>query len=665
MWIFDSCARRDVELWTKDDRVRLHRTPSEPWFYLHLPDPHQHWEMIEALETHCRVDECTFTTIYGPCEGYRIHAGRAVAEQIERQTSFAARLYNVDIRRDQFVLARRGMTACSRADESRFCVRFDVPLSSLAIRVHDHPFRDHAITAVTVSGERTDRIAGDERAILVDLFSLIEAYDPDVVLFPHADRWTPHIARQAAAYGLTVPLSRTGRFRNLSEKSYWSYGRTEYRSGALIPDGRILIDTRHSFVYREGGLPGVFLASRLTGLPPNLTSRFTPGTLISSYEVYEAIRRDIAVPFRKRDTEALRTFQALKSRDRGGMIFQPKPGIAESVYQIDFTSMYPSIIVNRNLSPETLEFPERRGFLPEVIEPLLRLRLHTKQFKKYHPPCVGMDATLKWMLVTCFGYTGYRNAKFGRIEVHEHITGTSRELLLRAKEIAEAMGFEVLHGIVDCLWLRGDRICELSDTIECTTGIHTKTEWYSWIVFLPLADGEGAYNRYFGRLSDGSVKMRGIMARRGDTPPYVQSMQREMLEILARAERVRDLAPFKPEIEDVFHAYAGRLADADPAELAIRRRIGRSAYSKNCLEGAALAALRQHGVNPEPGMTIGYVVRDERRKIVDPDWDPKGYDPGYYSRLITRAKDEIMFACEQGGRAAALHATPGISRKLL
>ena len=48
------------------------------------------------------------------------------------------------------------------------------------------------------------------------------------------------------------------------------------------------------------------------------------------------------------------------------------------------------------------------------------------------------------MLVTCFGYTGYRNAKFGQIQVHERITETSRELLMQIKEMAEEMGFEVL-----------------------------------------------------------------------------------------------------------------------------------------------------------------------------------------------------------------------------
>jgi len=39
------------------------------------------------------------------------------------------------------------------------------------------------------------------------------------------------------------------------------------------------------------------MASRLSSLSPNLTSRFTPGTLISSYEVFEALRRGVVVPF--------------------------------------------------------------------------------------------------------------------------------------------------------------------------------------------------------------------------------------------------------------------------------------------------------------------------------------------------------------------------------
>jgi len=62
-------------------------------------------------------------------------------------------------------------------------------------------------------------------------------------------------------------------------------------------------------------------------------------------------------------------------------------------------------------------------------------------------------AAHKWLLVTCFGYLGYKNARFGRIEAHESVTAYGREALLRAKEVAEEMGYEVLHMYVDGLWV--------------------------------------------------------------------------------------------------------------------------------------------------------------------------------------------------------------------
>jgi len=124
------------------------------------------------------------------------------------------------------------------------------------------------------------------------------------------------------------------------------------------------------------------MASRLSGLSPNLTSRFTPCTLISSYEVFEALRRGVAVPFRKRDAEAVRNISDLKASDKGGMMFQPEPGVYEKVHEIDFTSLYPSIIVKYNLSPETIERPELKGFLSTVLSSLLSLRIETKRLKR-------------------------------------------------------------------------------------------------------------------------------------------------------------------------------------------------------------------------------------------------------------------------------------------
>jgi DNA polymerase I len=49
----------------------------------------------------------------------------------------------------------------------------------------------------------------------------------------------------------------------MASKSYWSYGKVNHKNGAMIPEGRVLIDTAKSFVYTEGGLKGVLMASRL------------------------------------------------------------------------------------------------------------------------------------------------------------------------------------------------------------------------------------------------------------------------------------------------------------------------------------------------------------------------------------------------------------------
>ena len=52
------------------------------------------------------------------------------------------------------------------------------------------------------------------------------------------------IVAKARHYGLDPPFSRNGMFRSIEATSYLSYGKTEYREGSLIPDGRLLIDTR-------------------------------------------------------------------------------------------------------------------------------------------------------------------------------------------------------------------------------------------------------------------------------------------------------------------------------------------------------------------------------------------------------------------------------------
>jgi DNA polymerase I len=649
MWIFDSYYKGSVELWGRENGLTRTSASYPPSFYMRLKDPPAHREMIEALESLYRAEECSFRTIFGTFPGYRIFAGRKVAEKIEIQTRYSAELYNVDVRQDQRYMAEHDIFPCGDRDESRFSPDFKVPLTQMALEVAGDPSRPGDFSRVQVLNGRKRKLEGSERTVISDLLELIKSCNPDLILLPHADTWVPLLVRKARRYGLDHTISRSGWFKPMASKSYWSYGKVNHKEGALIPEGRVLIDTAKSFVYQESGLKGVLMASRLSGLSPNLVSRFTPGTLISSYEVFEALRRGVAVPFRKRDAEIVRNISELRCCDKGGMMFQPEPGVYEKVHQIDFTSLYPSIIVKYNLSPETLEHPEIEGFLSTVLASLLNLRIETKRLKKTDQAFAGIDSVLKWMLVTCFGYTGYRNAKFGQIQVHERITAASRELLMQIKELAEKMDFIVLHGIVDCLWVIGEPILKYKEAVEQETGILTEVDTYDWIAFLPMCDGSGSYNRYFGRLDTGKMKIRGVAARKGDTPEYVQRMQRDLFEVLAGARSRKELQMVEPDAEEVRAKYMRELVDADidVRELAIHRRVGRLSYSRRCAEASAVKAHEKQGLNLAPGMEIGYVVKDAGRWEVETVEYASEFDAEYYSKLLEKAWEEVAFVFGQ------------------
>jgi DNA polymerase I len=228
--------------------------------------------------------------------------------------------------------------------------------------------------------------------------------------------------------------------------------------------------------------------------------------------------------------------------------------------------------------------------------------------------------------------------------VHEGITGRSRDILIRTKDIAEEMGFTVLHGIVDCLWVQGSPVDLLKSRVEQETGLLSEVEHFDWIVFEPLNDGFGAYNRYFGRLADGSIKVRGIAARRHDTTEYVRSMQGRLLEVMAGARNIREIHDLKSELRNIFRDAVRALPDADPKTLAISRRISKLSYSHRCLEGAAVEAYERNGVELAPGMKIHYVVTDAKRYRVDPVWQAGAVDVAFYRNLVEKAWVEIAFA---------------------
>lgn len=59
---------------------------------------------------------------------------------------------------------------------------------------------------------------------------------------PLPDTWVPFIIKKARRYGLEPTFSHSGFFKSMASKSYWSYGKVNHKDGAMIPEGRILIE---------------------------------------------------------------------------------------------------------------------------------------------------------------------------------------------------------------------------------------------------------------------------------------------------------------------------------------------------------------------------------------------------------------------------------------
>src|SRR2546426_264179 len=223
-----------------------------------------------------------------------------------------------------------------------------------------------------------------------------------------------------------------------------------------------------------------------------------------------------------------------------------------------------------------------------------------------------------------FGYQGYKNARFGRIECHEAINAFARNILVRTMEIAESHGYEVVHGIVDSVWLRpkpnADPIEKVREHIAGSIGLPIELEGrYKWIVFLPCkTTGVGALNRYYGLFQDDEFKLRGIELRKHDTPEFINICQEAMLGELSLASTAAEFRERIPKAVDILRWTAKCVLDrAIPVHQFILTKSVSRALPEYVVLTATAAALKQmekRGFAVEPGESVRYVLLDARAR---------------------------------------------------
>lgn len=518
------------------------------------------------------------------------------------------------------------------------------------------------------------------RPLLTDLSAILNQYDPDLILTRWGDTWLlPRLFELSKEWNIPLPFNRDRgqQVTTLAERSYFSYGQIIYRGPQVHLFGRWHIDSNNALLYQDFELEGIYETARVTRLPVQTSARVSPGTGISSMQIVTALQNGILIPWRKQQGERFKTALELIRRDQGGMVYQPIVGVHENVAELDFVSMYPGLMVKFNISPETagelkgdpenlIPFPNAPGLVPMTLAPLLEKRLalkaRIKTLSKWDIRLKSDQARAiahKWLLVTCFGYLGYKNARFGRIEAHEAVTAYGREALLRAKESAEDLGCTVLQLYVDGLWIKREGwqspqdFQPILDAIMENTHLPIALEGvYRWVAFLPSRQDARVPvpNRYFGVFQDGTIKVRGIESRRRDTPPWIAAVQMELLGILAQAESVQDLYKILPDALAFLHgAWRTFQNGCVPFEdLLLSQRLSREmgAFQAHSPVARAVLQLIAAGKTIKPGQMAHYLFT--RGKPGVHAWDAgvlpsrEAIDHEGYLKLFVRAASAIL-----------------------
>lgn len=514
------------------------------------------------------------------------------------------------------------------------------------------------IGKMTVS-QGTDRVIidlGDEKDKLLRLVRTVKEFDPDIIVTKGGDSYLfAYLVRRAVINGVLDKLV-LGRedaplvAKNVRGKTLFSYGRTYYRAPMRRLYGRVHVDEKNTFILAECGLDGLFEIARTCRVSLHTAARSSIGSSMSSIQFYQAIKDDVLIPRNKSIPEAFKSTLELLVGDRGGFVYEPEVGVHDDVGEVDFAAMYPTVMVNNNISAETvlckccpdskLRIPElgynicekKVGIVPKALKPVIAKRLLYKKLKsetkdeRLREIYDNRQTALKWILVTCFGYLGYRNARFGTVDGHIGVCAFGREAFLKASRISEEKGFRIIHGIVDSLWLKkkgatNEEHQELCKEICEETKIPLSFEGrYNWIVFLPskMHPNVGVLNRYYGAMEGGKIKVRGLEVRRRDTPPFVCDAQTRMLEVLAEAKNSKQFLEKIPDALKVLREYREKLLAGEVSiwDLMITKHLSKDPKRYKHMVSQVIAAkqLMKEGAEVAAGKNVKFLFTSAENK---------------------------------------------------
>ncbi len=277
----------------------------------------------------------------------------------------------------------------------------------------------------------------------------VSKMNPDFVLsFEGNSIHWPYLVKRANKTKTPLKVGRDGGppHQSLDETAYFDYWSKPDRRETLIK--QLEEQTETILKIGQEAIDYVIQISALSGLPPDQVIAAAVGFRVDNYLMMETHKLGQLIPSRME--QPIIPY-------KGAIVLEPKVGLHDNVASLDFSSMYPSLMIKYNISPDTLvtgkekedvfEVPEVKhrfrknpsGFYRVVLTKLIEARKATKAELKRtapsdsrYPLLKAREKAVKVMTNAVYGYAGWAGARWYSKEVAESAAALGRETINRA-----------------------------------------------------------------------------------------------------------------------------------------------------------------------------------------------------------------------------------------
>ena len=353
------------------------------------------------------------------------------------------------------------------------------------------------------------------------------------------------------------------------------------------------------------------------------------------------------------------------SRDgaiEGGYVHSIRPGIYRWVVVLDFKSMYPSIIIAKNLCFTTLSpdgttvapsgarflSPDvRRGIIPGILSELMadRARFRTearnaasRELREYYD---GLQNAVKILMNSFYGVLASSFYRFTNKEIGSAITAFAREAITSIIRDLEKDGHEVVYSDTDSVFVRSP-----VPTLEGARAFGEQvakrfTQEGATFEFQSIYESffsHGAKKRYVGRTvwPQEEVVVRGYETRRTDAFDFQSESLLEVFDLVLKGDTDGAVRRSRELVQSV------RAKQVPPERLVIARAVRpESEYNESTREALpflrVFKQLQSEGYDVIPGMKVAWIVTNSRES-------PQAIEPWIEGRAFTGEPDWEYYA---------------------